>query len=364
MIRLDEQRLRAVLRDLRLSTGEVLRSLSTLRLGDLSDELKDDLLAEAIRHAGLLEGGIGSLLDLAELGTADLALDLQEVDLFRLLRHRLAVAQSSLVADGITVARLQEDRGAKPLNPLIADPAQVARMIDLALQVSATWSRAQTSISVISAHSRFATSFVLDGEIGDWHETWWKGTVSLQATEPDDLLDSLRVPQRAFRRDAVRRLQLIHLIAERHGGSFEHRVEDGSARIQVELPLIAPAEALIIALESRLRRAPAGIAHLAVVRLRVPETTELETYGRRLQTALLRASDALFPFPEDNDLVLVVNDCTAQEVPHFLGRVVDWAGKPTAVGSACCPAEGKDAQELLRQAKSRLELSLAEQHSA
>ena len=360
MIRLDEDQLRAVLRDLRSSTGEVLRSLGTLQLGNLSDELKGNLLAEAIRHSYVLDRSLGSLLDLTELSVVELTLDLQEVDLRRLLRHRLATAQGSFLSSGLVVTRLQEESREAPLHPLIADPERIVRMIDLMLEVSSAWSRRQTSIEAISGHSRISTSFVLDGDLVDWQEAWWKGTVPLRKGELAARLDSLRVPKRSFRRDTVQSLQLIHLIAQRHDGKTEQEIDDGRIRLQVNLPVTAPKEALLIGLKSRLRKATAGIANLAVIRLRVPEAERLLSYGRWLQNALFRASDAIFPFPETADLVMIIVDCTPEEIPDLLGRVVELAGPFSAMGSACCPADAITAEELLDQAAERLEQSLVE----
>lgn len=356
--------------ELRTPLMGIINSLSMLSEGAVGEDTKisfKEVSDMAFRNAQRLNHALSSLLDLAALESGTFHVKLREVDLSRLCKGVTVALEPVARLRGITIAFLKEDsrRGvAQNPAPVLADPQKLGRALGLALELATSRGDLAKRVAIDCNHSEISVEFELKSGGGEeWDRMWTESLVGFEGRSqaPLSLFIGISQGEAAFlsreEEGLGSELLLIHEILRLHGGKLEQRRKDTHLTLSLSLPELDSLEGVKRVLQSRADQISLGIGSVALALIRVPSGIDVEEFRAEMKSKLFRTTDAVYPLPAENELALVMDDCSPTDAVRLLERVEASLEKSLQYGVVVYPNEAGDVDLLLEIARERVEKS-------
>ena len=320
-----------------------------------------DLLVIARQNTHRLHRTLSTLLDLAEMESGSYHVKLKEVDIAAVVAGRIT-GNKPLLAEKNAGLELCRTDGI-PCT-VLADPRRLARALDLCIQSAVKRIAKNTRISLSTNGNEIIICYELEtGTEKFWEDAWNHALVGFKSgvMSPASAFGGVMQSEEAF----LARLEeglggefaLVHEIMKLHHGVFEGLRRGRKIQLALRLPDLSHEDALKAVLSSRTARvAPesgeTGCVVLAM--LRVPDDCNPGGFVLEVRSHLFRASDAVYPLSAQGRVALVLDDCKAADAPGLLKRIEGKLGRKLKFGIAASPADGVDADTLIKLANSRV----------
>lgn len=346
--------------ELRTPLMGVLNALTLLDERDegnpASEFSQTEMIAMARSNAQRLHRALMTLLDLAALESGTFHARLKELDLARVVRHRVSVHSRGFKDRGIPVKVVESGE-----SPVLADAQKITRAVDLILEVMLARAAERSEVTFALAHSTVSISFTLaEGGEDAWQQAWMQGLAGFEGgvNSPTSAFAGVLQSERGFLTRSEEglgsELLLVHQILRLHSGMFTARLDGAQVTLKLELPELSGEPGLQAVLTSRAYEVSHELGSVALVVVTVPPGMKTEEFSSRVKRNLFRSSDAAYLLPRSQEVALVLDDCKAEDAPRLLGRLEKALERKLQFGMAHCPSDTMDPARLLTLARERL----------
>lgn len=149
-------------------------------------------------------------------------------------------------------------------------------------------------------------------------------------------------------------LLLVHEILRMHQGRLLQRIEGERVFLELQLADLNSLESLRAVLSARSEQIATGIGSVALALLKTPSGLTVEKFRNEVKSKLFRTTDAVYPLPSEDQIALVMDDCSPLDATRLVTRIQTSLGKTIAHGIAVFPQEAGDSDLLIRIASERL----------
>ncbi|MEK6579990.1 MAG: hypothetical protein AABZ55_12245, partial [Bdellovibrionota bacterium] len=149
-------------------------------------------------------------------------------------------------------------------------------------------------------------------------------------------------------------LLILHEIMRLHSGKLMGKRAGTQVQLSLWLPELSSEDGVRAVLASRSYGAASDMSSVVLAVVGLPKGEVLKTFRTRLKQCLFRSSDAVYAIPEKDQLVLVMDDCKAEDAPALLKRLESKVGLALRFGLAHFPSDSLDPNQLLKLAENRL----------
>ncbi len=335
--------------------------------GDLSSEEIFEIL---LKNSRALNDSLTSIIELASIETGTFHAAIREVDLVRLMTNVVENETAKFESESFSIhLSFLKKESAGTINVLI-DPKKMIRAIELLFQFVRVRMKPGTSLRVQVSQTEIYFQFTLNSEPLDSGETleeeWdrlWDDSLP-QAGESLSPLSSFAGMIQSesdflsrSREGLGTEWTLVHEILRIHEGSFASIRKENNVVLTFHLPALNDEKSLIRVLRSRIEKASFGLDSLALVILEAPNGFDFSKFLIDIENALFRSTDSVYPLTESKKAALILDDCRPQDIPGLVARLMTPFGVQIKFGTAHCPMEVRDADQMLHLALSRLKKS-------
>lgn len=328
----------------------------------------DELLTIARQNAQRLHRTLSALLDLASIESGTFGIRPREMELARVADARIR-ALATLFRDRdlhLTV----EDRSGEDAS-VLADPARMARAVDLLLTTVASRAAPGSAIRLRISRRKIGALFEPDPKADRFWKKSWAEFLSARkkgARAPGLAFAGTLQSENAFltreEEGLGSELLLVHEIMTLHGGVFDGATDgrSGKMKLWLELPELSSEEGLRLALGARVAELSSEYGAAAIGLVEVPKGQDVDEFRKLLKESLFRSTDAAYALPERRQVGLLLDDCKPEDAPGLMRRVLKrmvaqvpgLSEKQLRFGMACAPADGMDSAQLVDIADRRL----------
>lgn len=356
--------------ELRTPLMGIINSVTLLEEGrSVSPLSASELISIARRNAQRLESSLNSLLDLAAVEAGLFFVRLREIDFPRFVERKLETSQRFLDERGIEL-RIEsaiKNEAKRAMFPVLADPLRLGRALDLTVEVLSSRLPAQTPVKVRISTAQVGFQFaVAEHEIKFWKESFSESKKPLSSErffQGPAFHGTFRTQAEFLTRSAEglgSEFVLVQEIMKRHKGEFKISAEKkgafGEVKLDFELPELNSVESLITALGSRTASVSQELRSVSLGLVSVPKSENVDAFKNHIRANLFRASDAVYPLPDKNQVALMLEDCRPEDAPALLERIGKTLGVKFEFGVVSSPQDGTDPELLLELAERRINI--------
>lgn len=349
--------------ELRTPLTGVLNSLDLLDSESENDSdqfTRQELVGMARKNAQKLHHALGSLLDLAAIGSGTFKVRLREIDLLRIVSNQIRAQEGFCRQHGLNAKF--EMMNHSQMVPLLGDPQKMARAMDLFFEylVPKADPTEPLVIRLNGGLVRFEFTLRQDFDASQWAEHWDQAQSGFDSDQisPGSSFTGVLQSEREFltrtEEGLGSELMLIYQIIHAHKGELRQSIQDRQVAAEFEIPELSSLESVREVILSRIYESSTVVNSVAFGLLKVPAGIKTGQFRNIVHSCLFRSSDSVYSLPEQQCLAIVLDDCKSEDAPGLIRRICKEVGQDIPFGVVSCPEEGDDPDQLIALAQKRL----------